>query len=308
MAEKTEIAWTDSTFNPWWGCSKVGPGCDHCYAEALDKRTGGDHWGATKTPRTMSADNWRKPARWQRIAEATSARRRVFCGSMCDWADKHAPDGQRDRLFKLIRETPNLDWQLLTKRAPNISRCLPPDWGSGYENVWLGVTVENRKHGLPRIEHLRRVPALVRFLSIEPLLEDLGVIDLTGIHWVIVGGESGHGARPMESAWVANIKRQCEAAGVAFFFKQWGGRHGNGGCLIDNGEVKQWPAVDASGIKRSSRWRDEKTTCAAIAAGRLFPFRVCGRCDKYDTFAGTCPYIGKTSQGASCDFWTDIED
>ena len=109
--------------------------------------------------------------------------------------------------------------------------------------MWLGVTVENRKHGLPRIEHLRRVPARVRFLSIEPLLEDLGEIDLTGIHWVIVGGESGHGARPLEAAWVENIKRQCEAAGVAFFFKQWGGRTDKGGCLIDGGEVKQWPAA-----------------------------------------------------------------
>jgi len=243
MAEKTEIAWTDSTFNPWWGCSKVGPGCDHCYAEALDRRTGGDHWGPDKTPRVMSGDNWRKPVRWQRIAEASDTRRRVFCGSMCDWADKNAPAEQRDKLWELIRATPALDWQLLTKRAPNIAKCLPSDWGDGYENAWLGVTVENRKHGLPRIDDLRKVPAKVRFLSVEPLLEDLGEIDLTGIHWVIVGGESGHGARPMEAAWVENIKRQCEAAGVAFFFKQWGGRIDKGGCLIDGGEVKQWPAA-----------------------------------------------------------------
>lgn len=191
----------------------------------------------------MSADNWRKPARWQRIAEATGIRRRVFCGSMCDWTDKNAPEFQRARLWALIRSTPMLDWQLLTKRAPNIARCLPTDWGAGYENVWLGVTVENRKHGLPRIEYLRRVPAKVRFLSVEPLIEDLGEIDLTGIHWVIVGGESGHGARPMDAAWVESIKRQCEAMGVALFFKQWGGRINKGGCLIDGGEVKQWPAA-----------------------------------------------------------------
>jgi protein gp37 len=245
MAETTEIAWTDSTFNPWWGCSKVGPGCDHCYAEALDRRTGGDYWGAAKTPRTMSADNWRKPARWQEAAKASGIRRRVFCGSMCDWTDKNAPELQRARLWSLIRSTPMLDWQLLTKRAPNIARCLPVDWGDGYENVWLGVTVENRKHGLPRIEHLRRVPAKVRFLSIEPLLEDLGRIDLTGIHWVIVGGESGHGARPMDASWVESIRRQCYTAGVAFFFKQWGGkfagRIAKGGCLLDGIEVKQWP-------------------------------------------------------------------
>lgn len=206
-------------------------------------RTGGDHWGPDKTPRVMSGDNWKKPVRWQRIAEASGTRRRVFCGSMCDWADKNAPADQRARLWELIRSTRSLDWQLLTKRAPRIADCLPPDWGTGYENVWLGVTVENRKHGLPRIDQLRTIPAKVRFLSVEPLLEDLGDIDLTGIHWVIVGGESGHGARPMEAVWVENIKHQCEAAGVALFFKQWGGRIDKGGCLIDGGECKQWPAA-----------------------------------------------------------------
>lgn len=241
MAEETEIAWTDSTFNPWWGCSKVGAGCDHCYAESLDKRTGGDHWGPDKKPRTMSVDNWRKPRRWQKLAEASGERRRVFCGSMCDWADKNAPDGERDRLWSLIRETPHLDWQMLTKRAPRIADCLPEGWGTGYPNVWLGVTVENRKHGLPRIDHLRDVPAQVRFLSIEPLLEDLGPLDLTGIHWVIVGGESGPLARPMQPEWVASIRAQCEAQGVPFFFKQWGGRRDKGGCLISGGEIKQWP-------------------------------------------------------------------
>lgn len=243
MAEKTEIAWTDSTFNPWWGRTKVGPGCDNCYAELLDKRTGGDHWGRARMPRTMSADNWRNPVRWQRIAESTRTRRRVFCGSMCDWADKNAPDSERDKLWDVIRATPMLDWQLLTKRAPNIARYLPDDWNDGYRNVWLGVTVENRKHGLPRIEHLRRIRARIRFLSIEPLLEDLGEIDLTGIHWVIVGGESGPRSRPMEAMWVDNLKRQCEAAGTAFFFKQWGGQIDKGGCLIGDGELKQWPIV-----------------------------------------------------------------
>lgn len=240
MAEKTEIAWTDSTFNPWWGCSKVAPGCDHCYAEILDRRTGGDHWGAGKTPRTMSGDNWRKPKRWQKQAEASRERRRVFCGSMCDWADKNAPHGERGRLWGLIRETPNIDWQLLTKRAPNISDCLPSDWGDGYQNVWLGVTVENRKHGLPRICYLRDIPAHVRFLSIEPLLEDLGPLDLSGIHWVIVGGESGPLARPMQREWVDSIWTQCNAQSVPFFFKQWGGRRRDkGGCLVSGREMKQ---------------------------------------------------------------------
>ena len=165
---------------------------------------------------------------------------------MCDWTDNNAPAGQRDRLWELIRATPNLDWQLLTKRAPNIKRCLPTDWGNGYDNVWLGVTVENRQHGLPRIEHLRRAPAKVRFLSIEPLLEDLGEIDLTGIHWVIVGGESGPNARPMAIEWVGNLRRQAEAAGVPFFFKQWGGRRDKGGCLLQGVEIKEWPVAAAA--------------------------------------------------------------
>ncbi|MCG7932124.1 MAG: phage Gp37/Gp68 family protein [Candidatus Thiodiazotropha lotti] len=241
MAETTEIAWTDSTFNPWWGCTKVGPGCDHCYAEAFDKRTGGNHWGRGSSPRTLSADNWRKPKRWQKRAEKDGIRRKVFCGSMCDVFDKNAPEGQRERLWQLIRETPMLDWQLLTKRAPNIEKHLPADWGDGYSNVWLGVTVEDQKHGLRRLDVLREIPAKVRFLSIEPLLEDLGDIDLTGIHWVIVGGESGHHARTMNPEWVWRIKDQCWWQGVPFFFKQWGGRKDKGGCLMNGAEYKQWP-------------------------------------------------------------------
>ena len=241
MAKTTEIAWTDSTFNPWWGCTKIAPGCDHCYAEALDIRFGGNHWGADTSPRMMTPQYWRKPKQWQRQAEHFKQPRKVFCGSMCDWADKNAPAGQRARLWQLIRETPLLRWQLLTKRAPNISRCLPADWVNGYENVWLGVTVENRKHGLPRLEALRGIPAAVRFLSIEPLLEDLGRLDLTGIGWVIVGGESGPRARAMEKIWVYRIQSQCAWQRVPFFFKQWGGRRNKGGCLINGIEVKQWP-------------------------------------------------------------------
>lgn len=243
MAETTEIAWTDSTFNPWWGCSKVGPGCDHCYAEAMDKRLGGAHWGLRSLARTMSTDYWRKPKRWQQKAERKGKIRKVFCGSMCDWADKNAPAGQRERLWDLIRETPMLRWQLLTKRAPNIVRFLPDDWGNGYPHVWLGVTVEDRKHGLRRLDVLRDVPAAVRFLSVEPLLEDLEDVDLTGIGWVIVGGESGRYARKMEPIWVKRIKAQCEEQDTPFFFKQWGGRRDKGGCLLDGVEVKQWPAM-----------------------------------------------------------------
>lgn len=241
MADVTEIAWTDSTFNPWWGCTKIAPGCDHCYAAALDKRTGGDHWGTDSSPRTMSNSNWSKPLRWQKQAEKSDSPRKVFCGSMCDWCDKNAPDGQRERLWGVIRDTWALRWQLLTKRAPNIIKCLPDDWGNGYANVWLGVTVEDRKHGLPRLEILREIPATIRFLSVEPLLEDLGDLDLSRIGWVIVGGESGAHARAMDPAWVDRIRAQCREQLVPFFFKQWGGRRNKGGCLLHGMEEKQWP-------------------------------------------------------------------
>jgi protein gp37 len=162
---------------------------------------------------------------------------------MCDVFDKNAPDGQRERLWQLIRDTPMLDWQLLTKRAPNIEKCLPDDWGDGYSNVWLGVTVEDKKHGLRRAEVLRSIPAKIRFLSIEPLLECLGLYYYGAFDWVIVGGESGHHARPMEESWVWSIKGQCEDDGTPFFFKQWGGRKDKGGCLMNGAEFKQWPTA-----------------------------------------------------------------
>lgn len=245
MGDSTEIAWTDSTFNPWWGCAKLSPGCANCYAEAFDRRTGGDHWGTGKTPRTMSASNWANPLKWQREAERTGIRRKVFCGSMCDWAATEGSATERTRLWDAIRCTPILDWQLLTKRASRIAELLPDDWGDGYANVWLGVSVEDWAHGVPRIDILRRIPARVRFLSCEPLLDDLGPMDLAGIGWVIVGGESGPKARPMDPEWVDSIQDQCSAQGVPFFFKQWGGRKGKGGCILHGNEFKAWPKIAA---------------------------------------------------------------
>lgn len=243
MAEITGIAWTDSTFNPWWGCIKVGPECLHCYAESMDKRTGGNHWGVGTKPRAMSDNNWKNPMKWQKKAKEAGIQHKVFCGSMCDWCDKNAPAGQRDRLWEMIKNTPNLSWQLLTKRAPNIKKYLPEDWNDGYENVWLGVSCGDRKHGLPRVDVLRDIPAKVRFLSVEPLIEDLGKINLEGIHWVIVGGESGFGCRPMNIDWVKSIKEQCEDAGVAFFYKQRGGHPNASECLLEGIEIKEFPMV-----------------------------------------------------------------
>lgn len=238
MADSTGIQWTDSTFNPWWGCTKVSPGCDHCYAEVLDKRTGGSNWGGT--PRIMSESYWNKPQKWDKAAFTAQERRRVFCGSMCDVFDNKAPLGVRQRLWGVIKKTVSLDWQLLTKRTGNIEKMLPVDWGDGWDNVWLGTSIEDQERK-KRIDTLRAIPAKLRFLSLEPLLEDLGELDFTGIHWVIVGGESGRYARGMQSQWVYDIMTQCKDQGVAFFFKQWGARTGKGGCELNGIEVKEWP-------------------------------------------------------------------
>lgn len=221
MADETGISWTDHTHNEWWGCSApAGAGCDHCYAAQLDKRTGGKHFGIGTAPRLTKDPNRNKPYRWNREAEAAGVRAKVFCGSMMDFFDKNAPYGAREPLWVKIKETTNLDWQLLTKRPSNIPAMLPDDWGVGYENVWLGVTVENKRSGLRRLDQLRDIPAKVRFLSVEPLLEDLGEIDLTGINWVICGSESGRNRRPMKTEWIESIFHQCRESGVMFFMKQ----------------------------------------------------------------------------------------
>ena len=249
MAEQTAIAWTDHTFNPWWGCTKVSPGCDHCYAETLDRRTGGRHWGPHAARRRTSEKNWHQPLRWNQAAERAGVRRRVFCASMADVFDNAVPAAWRADLWDLIRATPSLDWQLLTKRPQNIEKMLPPDWGLGWSNVWLGTTVENQVEANRRVPILLDVPAAIRFLSCEPLIGpvDLRSIDLVGGHeevlplgagwlgrlvpgeeegsrigWVICGGESGAGARPMHPDWARSLRDQCATAGVPFFFKQWG--------------------------------------------------------------------------------------
>lgn len=233
MGERSPIEWTDHTFNPWIGCQKVGSGCDFCYAESWDERWGGGHWGAHARRRLTSEANWRQPLKWNRIAEKAEKRARVFCCSLADVFDNQAPDGARDRLWALIRETPWLEWQLLTKRVGNIPDMLPSDWGDGYPNVGLMITVVNQEEADRDIPKLIAVKCKWRGLSCEPLL---GPIDLqwpdrnspdwnwrgTALNWVIVGGESGPNARPMHPDWARLIRDHCVAAGVPFFFKQWG--------------------------------------------------------------------------------------
>ncbi len=275
MAENTNIAWCDHTFNPWEGCQKVGPGCDHCYAETRNARFSGGtsvNWGPGAPRRRTSAANWRKPIAWNRNAGEFYAqhgrRQRVFCASLADVFDNAVDPTWREDLFALIRATPNLDWLLLTKRIGNVPSMvsLIPGWLP--ENVWLGATIVNQAEADRDIQKLLETPARVHFLSIEPMLGPInlesvawpsiaehrvdalrggywnkaGVLacgpaaglgeprggftnhsDMPGrIDWVIVGGESGPGARPMHPDWARDLRDQCVSAGVPFLFKQWG--------------------------------------------------------------------------------------
>jgi protein gp37 len=226
MSANSPIEWTDHTFNPWWGCSRVSPGCENCYAEALSLRYGHRVWGPERTTprRPFGQQHWREPVKWNAAAEHQGVRKRVFCASMADVFESH-PDLEqhRARLWSLIEQTTMLDWLLLTKRPDNICQMIPRGWlKSPQPNVWFGTSVEDKRRAKERIAMLIDVPATVRFLSCEPLLEPLPELPLAGIHWLIVGGESGPGAREMRREWALDLLGQCRNAGVAFFFKQTG--------------------------------------------------------------------------------------
>lgn len=224
MSEKTGIAWTDHTFNPWWGCTKVSDACDFCYAERDSKRYGFDLWGSRADRRFFGDKHWAEPLKWQRKAAADGVRRRVFCASMADiFEDRRDLDDSRARLWTLVAATPHLDWLLLSKRPELADKLTPGPWVlNGWpRNAWAGTTVE-RREWWSRVEALKRIPALTRFLSIEPMLEAMPDMDLRGIAWAIFGGESGSKARPMDPAWVADGIGQCRTSYVAPFVKQMG--------------------------------------------------------------------------------------
>jgi len=225
MAENSGIEWTHHTFNPWIGCTKVSAACDNCYAENWDKRFKGGRWGQ-HADRTKTK-TWGQPLKWQKQAEKQGVRFRVFCASLADVFDNHKSiqSEWRESLFELIKQCPNLDFLLLTKRPQNIKKYLPADWGNGYHNVWLGCTVESQKEA-DRLNHLTKIPAVVRFLSMEPLL---GSVDLSShiekLSWVIVGGENHSGFRPVDPAWFRSLRDQCASNSVPFLFKQWEGKN-----------------------------------------------------------------------------------
>jgi protein gp37 len=266
MASNSAIEWTDHTFNPWWGCSRVSPGCKNCYAEAIARRFNNatNYWDSQANIIKLPSDGyWRHPIKWNKEAAGRGQIAKVFCGSMCDIFSTRGytlgnieaaagefisnestsqVDTERRRVFALTKATPNLFWLLLTKRPENIVERLPGDWENGYVNVGLGVSVETANY-INRIKILTGIPSTLRFLSLEPLLGPLPKLPLQGIDWVIVGGESGDGFRPMLLDWVRDIRDQCLAAKVPFFFKQLAGKAGNGELpKLDGVSWAQFPA------------------------------------------------------------------
>jgi protein gp37 len=229
MGKDTGISWTDHTFNPWWGCTKVSAGCDHCYAEAFDKRVGGAHWGKGQSRRDFGDAHWAEPLAWDKAAEKAGKPAKVFCASMADVMDDEAPEGQRERLWALIDQTPHLIWQLLTKRPQRYSRWLPDRFKNW--NVWLGTSTEDQANydlrwPILAAQRERYVGFVTLFVSYEPALGPLtlrkhahrlgfGVPD-----WIICGGESGASPRPMEQSWAENLRDESKEFEVDFWMKQ----------------------------------------------------------------------------------------
>jgi protein gp37 len=229
MGKETGISWTDHTFNPWWGCTKVSPGCDHCYAETVDAKWGGvPHWGKGVPRMKFGAAHWRQPLAWNKAAGEAGEIRKVFCASMADVMDDEAPAGERERLWDLIDRTPNLVWQLLTKRPQRYMRYLPQS-GFEHNNVWLGTTAENQRFYFSRIEELveaeeflgaNKFEGVTTFVSYEPALGPISMRGLEKPDWLIFGGETGGDRRPMNMRWAENIRDECAEFGVSFFMKQ----------------------------------------------------------------------------------------
>ncbi len=287
MGEITGISWCHHTFNCWWGCVKVSEECRNCYAEGVAKRFGQDVWGVNRPRHTFGPKHWNEPLKWNRDAEKARERRRVFCGSMMDVFEVNriqGLDAEREKLWELIAKTPALDWLLLTKRPENIGALVP--WKDSWpENVWLGTTAGTQKSADQNLPMLLSFPAIVRFVSMEPLLEgvdirgalngypvqisgreyvshemalDAGIPEMEGslyseaewqqtfapLDWVIVGGESGPGCRPMEIEWARDLRTQCREINIPFFMKQLGGHPDKKHDLADFPEdlrVREFP-------------------------------------------------------------------
>jgi protein gp37 len=239
MSDKSKIEWTDATWNPVRGCTKISPGCKHCYAEVFAERFRGvpGHPYEQGFDLRLVPEKLEEPLKWK-------APRLIFVNSMSDLFQVGVPDEYIARVAAVMHTATWHTFQVLTKRAERMRRLLNTklQFGAHSSHIWWGVSVEDQKYGVPRIEELRNANVAMRFLSVEPLLEDVGLLNLSGIHWVIVGGESGPGARPMRKEWVLSIKDQCRKARVPFFFKQWGGvRKAKNGRELDGHTYDQMP-------------------------------------------------------------------
>src|SRR4051812_21199390 len=264
MSVQSSIEWTDATWNPVRGCTKISPGCKHCYAETFAER----FRGVKGHPYEQGFDLRLVP---HKLTEPLSWRspKLVFVNSMSDLFQPGIPDEYAEAVSSVMFKADWHTYQVLTKRADRLNALLNGRlrFAAERKHIWWGVSVEDRKYGLPRIEDLRNSPAAVRFLSIEPLLEDLGDFDLTGINWVIVGGESGPGARPIRKEWVVSIREQCRAARVPFFFKQWGGkRKARYGRELDGRTYDEYPI-------RLRPVVPEKIECMAMAKSLAASFK-----------------------------------
>ena len=267
MALNSKIEWTDHTFNPWWGCTKVSTACANCYAETWSKRTGFKIWGQKAPRRFLSESYWQQPYKWNQTAKKSGRSSRVFCASMADVFEFRADlTPWRKRLWTLISKTPNLDWLLLTKRPHRVRRLVPwrDEWPA---NVWIGATVETQAWAEKRIPYLAELPARVRFLSCEPLRGRVNLepwLNEGIINWVIAGGESGPNARPSEPIWFRNLRDQCRRKHIPFHFKQWG----------------DWAPIDAvsnnslpSSILNDRQWSEELGRFGKRKSGRTLDGR-----------------------------------
>lgn len=241
MGENSKIEWTDHTFNPWIGCTKVGAPCDNCYAEALVKRYGWATWGPHGERKRTSQSTWNNPIKWARAAAKAGVRRKLFCCSLADWLDNKAPQAWREDLGRLIVATPQLDWLLLTKRIQNYDAYAP--WPVVPPNVWLGITCGDQKEWDRDWPKLAAIPATVRFISYEPALGP--IYDLTGDSlvspdWIICGGESGAQPRHMDPMWARSMRDNCKMLGISFFMKQMTGKKPIPPDLM----VRQYPRIE----------------------------------------------------------------
>lgn len=248
MSLGTSIEWTDATWNPVRGCSKISPGCKFCYAERFAERFRGvaGHPFEQGFDVRLVPEKIQEPLRWK-------SPRKIFVNSMSDLFHDSVSDSFIFQVAQVMRQANWHIFQILTKRPDRMAKLLSGSLSSfaAEPHIWWGVSVENKKHGLPRLQKLQKTPIAVRFLSIEPLLEDLGEIDLRGIAWVIVGGESGPGARPMKPTWVRSIQKQCQRENVPFFFKQWGGkRKAKTGRTLDGKTYSAFPGLHSTGSSR----------------------------------------------------------